>query len=107
MDQAVPDGPDGQVLFSLEGHEMDSTPVLLRVDEVARLLQISRSLAYQLVASGALPAVRLGARQIRIPSAALDAWLFRRGAARPQEARQLHEARALAGNQDAHRTVVG
>ncbi|MGQ0826748.1 MAG: helix-turn-helix domain-containing protein [Actinomycetota bacterium] len=44
------------------------------VDEAAGLLGISRTLAYELVGRGALPAVRLG-RRIVVPLAALDALL--------------------------------
>ncbi len=53
----------------------ESTNVhLLTVPEAARLLRIGRNLAYELVARGELPSVRLG-RVIRVPRAALDAWL--------------------------------
>lgn len=45
-------------------------PELLRVDEAAAWLGVSRGLIYGLIASGDLPAVRLG-RLVRIPRAAL------------------------------------
>lgn len=45
---------------------MNDDTELLTVPETARLLRISRNLAYELVARGELPAVRLG-RVIRIP----------------------------------------
>ena len=51
----------------------DSKPVLA-VTEVAELLGISRSLAYDLVARGQLPAIHLG-RRIVIPRHALEALL--------------------------------
>ncbi len=44
---------------------------LLRVIEAARVLSISRSRAYELIAEGVIPSVRLGA-SIRIPAAALE-----------------------------------
>ena len=50
--------------------------LLLTVTETARLLRISRNLAYELVARGELPAVRLG-RVIRVPRFALESWLAR------------------------------
>jgi excisionase family DNA binding protein len=43
----------------------------LTVDEAAYLLNISRGLAYELVARGELPAVRLG-RRIVIPRVAME-----------------------------------
>jgi excisionase family DNA binding protein len=50
--------------------------LLLKVWEVAWLLRISRNLAYQLVAKGELPAVRLG-RVIRVPRYGLEVWIAR------------------------------
>lgn len=56
----------------------DALPAFLRVDEVARLLRISRSAAYELanawLATGGeagLPAIRLG-RSLRIPRTAVE-----------------------------------
>lgn len=56
----------------------DELPPFLRVEEVARILRISRSAAYELanawLATGGeagLPAVRLG-RTLRIPRAAVE-----------------------------------
>lgn len=58
---------------SCNGHDFD----LLTVPEAAKLLRISRNLAYELVARRELPSVRLG-RVIRIPRSALDAWMEER-----------------------------
>lgn len=55
---------------SHDGHESD----LLTVPETAKLLRISRNLAYELVARRQLPCVRLG-RVIRVPRMSLDAWI--------------------------------
>ncbi len=44
---------------------------LLTVSEAAALLRIGRNLAYQLVAEGEIPSLRLG-RLIRIPRSALE-----------------------------------
>ena len=57
------------------GADLDGA-LLLKVPEVARLLRISRNLAYELVARGELPSVRLG-RVIRVPRQALEAWIAR------------------------------
>jgi excisionase family DNA binding protein len=45
--------------------------VTLTVDETAQVLGVSRALAYELVARGELPSLRLG-RRIVIPRRALD-----------------------------------
>jgi len=55
---------------------MADNSLLLTVTETARLLRISRNLAYELVARGELPSVRLG-RVIRIPRFGLESWLAR------------------------------
>lgn len=51
-------------------------PILLRPDDAARLIQVSRSHLYALIADGTLPSVRLG-RSRRVPRAALEAWVAR------------------------------
>lgn len=48
--------------------------LLLTVPEVARVLRISRNLAYSLVACGDIPCIRLG-RSIRIVRPTLEAWI--------------------------------
>ncbi len=54
----------------------DNDALLLKVPEAARLLDISRGLAYELVARGELPSIRLG-RVIRIPRHGLEQWIAR------------------------------
>ncbi|HEY3228825.1 MAG TPA: helix-turn-helix domain-containing protein [Roseiflexaceae bacterium] len=49
-------------------------PLLVRVEEAARLLSLSRSMIYALLNSGELPSVRCGTAR-RIPLAALQAWV--------------------------------
>jgi excisionase family DNA binding protein len=49
-------------------------PILLRVDEVARVLGVARSTVYVLIAGGELPVVRFG-RATRVPRAAVLAWV--------------------------------
>ena len=50
-------------------------PLLLRIDEVRRLLGIGRTECYSLIANGIIPSVRLGPRMIRVPRQALLDWL--------------------------------
>ena len=49
-------------------------PLLVRVEEAARILSLSRSTIYEMMDSGELPSVRRGAAR-RIPIAALRAWV--------------------------------
>ncbi|QYK52902.1 MAG: helix-turn-helix domain-containing protein [Fimbriimonadaceae bacterium] len=54
----------------------DLNPIhLLRVDEVAKILSIGRSKAYELVASGSIPAIRITDRILRVRSDDLSNWL--------------------------------
>ena len=46
----------------------------LKVPEVAEVLRIARSRAYELVADGEIPSVRIG-RSIRVSRRELDSWL--------------------------------
>lgn len=61
---------------------MNGDQALLTVPETARLLRISRNLAYDLMARGELPSVRLG-RVIRVPRSSLDDWVKTSVAAGP------------------------
>lgn len=59
----------------------DLQPRLLRVEDAAALLGLSRSVVYELIGSGRLESVTVG-RSRRIPVAALDAFVAsRRGGA--------------------------
>lgn len=49
-------------------------PLLVRVEEAARILSLSRSTIYEMLDSGELPSVRRGAAR-RIPVTALRAWV--------------------------------
>lgn len=60
-------------LFELQG---SGVPAMLTVPEAARLLRISRTLAYELAGLGELPSVRFG-RAIRVPRRALEDWIAR------------------------------
>lgn len=48
--------------------------LLLRVSEAAELASVSRTTAYQLIASGEWPVVRIGSAR-RVPLAGLRAWV--------------------------------
>lgn len=54
----------------------DTARLTLTVEEAARLLGISRSLAYEAARSGELPTVRIG-RRLLVPTSALDRLLSR------------------------------
>lgn len=53
---------------------MDEQHEWLKVPEVAEVLRIARGRAYELVASGELPAVRIG-RSVRVNRRELERWL--------------------------------
>lgn len=53
---------------------MDEQQEWLKVPEVAELLRIARSRAYELVADGEIPAVKIG-RSVRVNRKELDRWL--------------------------------
>lgn len=53
---------------------MDGEHEYLKVPEVAKVLRIARSRAYELVANGEIPAVKIG-RSVRISRRDLDRWL--------------------------------
>jgi excisionase family DNA binding protein len=69
-----------------KNHERTTIELLLvRVEEAARILSLSRSTIYKMMDSGELQSVRWGAAR-RIPLAALRAWVERqvgRDTARP------------------------
>jgi excisionase family DNA binding protein len=50
---------------------------LLRVEEAARILGIGRTKAFEMIARRELPVIRMG-RLVRVPRAALDAWIAER-----------------------------
>jgi excisionase family DNA binding protein len=53
---------------------MDESHEYLKVPEVAEVLRISRSRAYELVSGGEIPAVKIG-RSVRVSRKELDRWL--------------------------------
>ena len=53
---------------------MDTQHEFLKVPEIAKELRIARSRAYELVASGTIPAVKIG-RSVRVSRRDLERWL--------------------------------
>jgi excisionase family DNA binding protein len=51
-----------------------SDRLLLRISEVAQMIGVSRSLAYEMAAKGELPVVRIRGG-LRVPADALTAWI--------------------------------
>jgi excisionase family DNA binding protein len=49
----------------------EDLPSFLTLEEVARILRVARSSAYEMAASGALPTVRFSGRSLRVPRGAL------------------------------------
>jgi excisionase family DNA binding protein len=60
------------------GASSPSTPrLLLRVEEAAEALAVSRTALYGLLRSGDIPVVRIG-RSVRVPVAALESYVAKR-----------------------------
>lgn len=53
---------------------IDLNVELLRATEVATILAVSRSKAYEMIASGELPSIRIG-KYVRVPRARLYEWI--------------------------------
>ena len=53
---------------------MDAQREFLKVPEVAEELRIARSRAYEMVANGTIPAVKIG-RSVRVSRKELEGWL--------------------------------
>jgi excisionase family DNA binding protein len=60
--------------------EAAAPAILLRPEEAARMLRVSRTAIYGLLASGDLPSITIGRRR-RIPRGALDSYVARQLAA--------------------------
>lgn len=57
---------------------------LLRVPEVARIIDTTTARAYELIRLGILPAVKMG-RQVRVDANALEEWIKKGGSTQPCE----------------------
>jgi excisionase family DNA binding protein len=49
-------------------------PLLYRVPDAAAAIGVSRARAYELIAAGVIPSIRIGS-SIRVPADALRAWI--------------------------------
>ncbi len=56
--------------------ETSETREWLKVPEAAKLLGLTRTRAYELIAAGELPAVRIGERSIRVNRRELERFLL-------------------------------
>lgn len=59
----------------------DGPPILVSIEEAARLLGLSRSLVYDMAARNELPVIRFG-RSVRVHRSRLKEWLDDRSAER-------------------------
>lgn len=55
----------------------DPLKLLMKLDEVAKALSISRTKVYELIASGEIPSIRVG-RSVRVSVDELRAWIRRK-----------------------------
>ncbi len=55
----------------------DDDALLLRTEDVARVLKIGRTKVVAMIGSGELPVVRIG-RSVRVPRGALERWITAR-----------------------------
>ena len=62
---------------SRDGENKELKPLLLTVDEAARLLRMSRSFVYNLVMSGEIASIKLG-RSRRVPAVELERFVSER-----------------------------
>lgn len=53
---------------------LDDDALLLRTEDVVRVLRIGRTKVVAMIGSGELPVVRIG-RNVRVPRAALERWI--------------------------------
>lgn len=56
----------------------------VRVPEAARLLDVSRSKAYELIRTGEIPSIRVG-KTVRVPLMELEMWVSRKSGAAQKE----------------------
>lgn len=60
----------------------------MEVEEVAALLGVRRARAYQLIAAGLVPSVRLTPGRVRVPREAFSEWLRAKNAEALQNVRE-------------------
>ena len=76
--------PSEPLTDGLNSRSDPSVPLLLRVEEAARLLAIGHSKIFELIISGDIPSLTIG-RARRIPLAALKEWVAARTATQATE----------------------
>jgi excisionase family DNA binding protein len=59
---------------SLEAKRPGEAPLLLKADEVTKMLSLGRTKVYEMMASGELPVVRIGSA-VRVPREQLLNWI--------------------------------
>lgn len=64
--------------------QVGDLPLALTVEQAAKVLNISRNLAYELVRQRRIPSLRMG-RIIRVPRSRLEEWMERDGLAEPRD----------------------
>lgn len=64
---------------------MSDAKLLLKPAEVGEAIGVSRARAYELIQAGTIPSIRIGA-SIRVPVAALKAWIDQQMAASTERA---------------------
>jgi len=64
-------------MHEIESMNTQPQSLLLRGGEVAKVLGVSRAMAYRLMQRGELPVVRIGSC-VRVPAEALKAWIHAR-----------------------------
>jgi excisionase family DNA binding protein len=79
--------PPVAISHASDGEAEGDHPLLVDSREIARLLCIGRTKAFQLIARGEVPVVRIG-RCVRVPRSALESWI----AARTVEAKPTEQA---------------
>lgn len=67
--------------------DVSSTPLLLRIEEVAKVLNLGRSTIYMLIRDGSLPTIKVG-RATRISVQAVALWVEQQSAASDAEAQR-------------------
>ena len=74
MQKVLPHLIEPWQIICMDYNAGDSKARLLRAAEVVSLTGLSRAMVYKLMAAQILPTVRMG-RSVRVPLAALEAWI--------------------------------
>lgn len=60
--------------MSKNAESTSAAPILLRVEEAAKLLSVSKSFLWQLIWDDLVPHIRIG-KVVRVPRQALEEWV--------------------------------